>query len=193
MAFLIPWLYGFLISLGKTESGEMTNLICVGSIAGSYGVNGEVRVKSFCADPVAIETYSPLFDESGETQYTLALIGPITQGFNGRIVGVDTKEQADDLKGVKLFTSRDKLPDLPDDEFYYSDLEGMSVFDTGGVAIGSVKTVANHGADDLLEVQLNGSGETAFIPFTQELVPTVDLKAARIVVDPTPGMLPDPS
>ncbi len=169
----------------------MTDLICVGTIAGAYGVRGELRIKSFCTNPSDIETYTPLTDETGQKQFALALIGQIKSGFNARIVGIDNKEDADALKGTKLFTERSNLPSLPDDEFYYSDLIGLQVFDTGGANIGKVKTIMNNGSDDLLEIQLASSSDTTFVPFTKEVVPTVDMDAGRIVIDPFDGLLPD--
>ena len=167
----------------------MTDLICVGRLGGAYGVRGELRLKSFCAVPEDIETYNPLTTDDG-TPVTVALIGAMKGGFSARIVGVDTKEQADALKGVSLFARRDQFPDPEDDEYYYADLEGLAVHDTGGALVGRVKTVQNHGADDLLEVTLQGSSDTALIPFTKASVPTVDLRAGRIVIDPPDGILP---
>jgi 16S rRNA processing protein RimM len=169
----------------------MTDLICVGAIAGSYGVRGEVRVKSYCATPEDIETYGALMSEDGTRSFTLALLHPVKNGFAARIAEVVTKEDADALRGTPLFARRDSLPQLPDDEFYHADLIGLAVHDTGGVLLGRVKTVQNHGADDLLELQLAGSSATAFLPFTKAAVPTVDLTAGRIVADPPLGVLPD--
>ena len=163
-------------------------LICVGAIGGSYGVQGELRVKSFCARPDDIETYSPLTTEDGTRSFALALIRPAKNGFVARIADVATKEQADALKGTQLFARRDQLPSLPDDEYYYSDLTGLEVFDTGGVTLGHVKSVQNHGAGDLLEVQLPGDSATVLVPFTQAAVPTVDLATGRIVADPPEGL-----
>ena len=169
----------------------MTDRICVGAISGAYGVRGEVRIKSFCAQPEDIETYSPLWSEDGSQQFDLAILRPIKNGFAARIVQIDTKEQADALRGAGLFADRDQLPSLPDDEFYHADLIGLEVYDTGGVLLGRVKTVQNHGADDLLELQLAGSSATVFLPFTRAAVPTVDLAAGRIIADPPLGVLPD--
>lgn len=162
--------------------------ICVGVISGSYGVSGELRVKSFCAQPDDIETYNPLTTEDGTRSFAIALIRPMKNGFVARIAEVATKEQADALKATKLFARRDQLPNLPDDEYYYSDLTGLSVFDTGGAELGQVKSVQNHGAGDLLEVQLPGVSATVLVPFTQAIVPTVDLATGRIVADPPEGL-----
>jgi 16S rRNA processing protein RimM len=162
--------------------------IVVGAIAGAYGVRGEVRVKSFCARPEDIETYSPLTDAQGRP-YHLSILRPIKNGYAARIAEVATKEQADALKGVELYADRSQLPSLPDDEFYHADLIGLTVTDTGGAPLGTIKSVQNHGADDLLEVQKPGSSATFLLPFTRAIVPTVDLEAGRVVADPPEGLL----
>ena len=164
------------------------DLICVGSIGGSYGVQGELRIKSFCAVAEDIENYSPLTREDGTGAYTIAIVRPIKSGFVVRIPDIATKEQADDLKGIKLFARRDQLPNLPDDEYYHSDLMGLQVLDTGGEILGSVQSVQNHGAADLLEVKLPNNSETVLVPFTLAIVPTVDLAAGRVVIDPPEGL-----
>ncbi len=169
----------------------MSDLIPVGAITGSYGVRGELRIKSYCAVPEEIENYSPLWTEARAKQYALAILRPIKGGFVARIPEVATKEEADALRGTTLFAQRKQLPSLPDDEFYYADLIGLEVYDTGGVLLGKVKTVHNHGADDLLEMQLAGTSDFVFIPFTKAAVPTVDIGKGRIVADPPLGTMPE--
>ncbi|MEP5152971.1 ribosome maturation factor RimM [Planktotalea sp.] len=163
------------------------DLICVGSIGGSFGVRGDVRLKSFCAEPSHIANYSPLVTEKGRS-FTVTLLGPLKNGYSARLSGVSNKEDADALSGEKLFAKRDQLPDLPDDEFYHTDLEGLEVVDTGGTVLGRVKTVQNHGAGDLLEVIGPQIKTAVLLPFTLAAVPTVDLKAGRIVTDPPAGL-----
>ena len=165
------------------------DLICVGAIVGAFGIRGELRLKSFCARPEDIETYKPLLSEDGKTSFSLHLRGLLKNGFSANVDGVSTKEQADKLRGVRLFTPRDQLPSLPDDEYYYTDLVGLEVLDTGGTVLGRVKTVLNHGASDLLEIQGPGLKTTVLLPFTLAVVPTVDLSAGRIIVDPPEGAL----
>lgn len=162
--------------------------ICVGAIAGSFGVNGEVRLKSFCADPEAIADYGPLYTEDGSQTYTVKLTRPVSGGLGARLSGVATKEQADALKGVSLYADRDRLPSLPDDEFYHADLIGLTVQDTGGAVIGTVRAVHNHGAGDLLEIFGEGRKAPLLLPFTLANVPTVDLAAGKIVADIPEGL-----
>ncbi|MGR3434332.1 MAG: ribosome maturation factor RimM [Shimia sp.] len=161
--------------------------VCVGAIAGAFGVDGEVRLKSFCADPFDLDTYGPLVSEDGrrfEVQVDRATKG----GLIGRLSGVRSKEDADALKGTRLHAPRAALPATDDDEYYYSDLIGLDVVDPGGAPLGRVKAVVNHGATDILEVLPVGGGETALLPFTNAAVPNVDLAARRIVADPPEGV-----
>ncbi len=157
--------------------------ICVGAIAGAFGVRGEVRVKSFCTEPEAIASYAPLFTEDGERSFTLRITRAIPGGLAAKLAGITTKEAADALRGTSLFADRDRLPGLPDDEFYHADLIGLAVFDTGGQPVGTVRAVYNHGAGDILEIHGPGRKTTLLLPFTKAVVPTVDLTAGRIIAD----------
>ena len=164
--------------------------VCVGAIAGAFGVQGEVRLKSFCAEPRAIVDYAPLWTREGR-RFDLALGRAIKSGFAARLSGVEDREQAEALRGERLYVARDRLPDPAEDEFYHADLVGLTVMDTGGAALGRVSAVLNHGASDLLEIAGPGLKTPALLPFTREAVPTVDVAGGRIVADPPAGIFPD--
>lgn len=166
-------------------------LICVGAIMGAFGVHGDVRLKSFCADPAAIADYNPLSTEKGES-YEVELTRSVKGGFGAKISGVASKEAADALRGTRLYARREDLPSLPDDEYYHSDLIGLKVLDTGGAELGKVTSVQDFGAGDILEIYGKGLKEAALLPFTMANVPTVDLKAGKIIADPPEGMFPEP-
>jgi 16S rRNA processing protein RimM len=159
-----------------------TDLICIGAIAGSFGVSGEVRLKSFCSEPTDIAAYGPLRTEDGR-EFSVTLTRPVSGGLGARINGITTKEQADALRGTSLFVPRDRLPSLPDDEYYHADLIGLAAHDTGGALIGKVTAVYNHGAGDILEISPTGHKSALLLPFTMAIVPNVDLAAGRVVVD----------
>nr|WP_110814787.1 ribosome maturation factor RimM [Pseudoroseicyclus aestuarii] len=162
--------------------------IAVGSLSGAYGVQGEVRLKSFCAEPEAIADYLPLTTEGGRLFEQIVITGRTANALTARVSGITTKEEADALRGTLLLAERSRLPALPDDEYYHSDLIGLSVFDTGGTALGRVTAVHDHGAGDLLEIRPEGASATVLLPFTREAVPTVDLGTGRIVADPPEGL-----
>lgn len=162
--------------------------ICVGAITGAFGVAGEVRLKSFCAEPTAIADYGPLSTKDGARSFTVKLTRPVSGGLGARLSGVKTKEEADALRGTELYVDRARLPKLPDDEFYHSDLIGLEAVDTGAVVLGRVVAVHNHGAGDILEIAGAGRKAALMLPFTLAAVPTVDLGAGRIVVDLPEGL-----
>jgi len=166
-------------------------LICVGAIMGAFGVRGEVRLKSFCADPEAIADYSPLVTEAGDS-FEIKLTRSVKGGFGAHLAGVTSKEAADAMRGTKLYARREDLPNLPDDEYYHSDLIGLIVLDTGGAELGKVTSVQDFGAGDILEIYGKGLKEAALLPFTVANVPTVDLSAGKIIADPPEGMFPEP-
>jgi len=160
----------------------MSELICIGAIAGAFGVTGEVRLKSFCSEPADIVAYGPLLAEDGRS-FRVTLTRPVAGGLGARIAGVTTREAAEALRGTSLYVPRDRLPGLPDDEFYHADLIGLLAFDTGGVALGTVSAVHNHGAGDIIEISPVSHKSALLLPFTRATVPNVDLAAGRIVVD----------
>lgn len=156
--------------------------ICVGAIAGAFGVRGEVRLKSFCAQPADIAAYGPLATEDGTRSFAVTLTRPVTGGLGARLSGIATRDEAEALRGTTLWAARSALPSLPDDEFYHADLVGLEVVDPGGAVLGRVRAIFDHGAGDIIEVV--GGGAILLLPFTRAVVPTVDLAAGRIVADP---------
>lgn len=166
----------------------MTDRVCIGAIAGAFGVRGDLRLKSFTATPEDVATYGAVETEDGQRRFTITLTGQTTKGaLIARLSDVSTKEQAEALKGARLYVDRTRLPDLPDDEYYHADLIGLAVYDTGGTALGHVKNVLNHGASDILEIHGPGLKATVLLPFTLDAVPTVDLASGRIIADPPEG------
>lgn len=161
----------------------MTDRVCVGAIVGAFGVKGEVRLKSFTADPAGIAGYAPLFTQDGKRSFAVTLTGVIPNGLSARLSGVSTRDDAEALKGTQLFADRAKLPALEEDEFYHADLIGLTVLDAGGTVLGQVQGVLNHGAGDVIEVFGPGMKQSLMLPFTRAVVPTVDIAGGRLVVD----------
>lgn len=167
-------------------AAETNNMILVGAITGAHGVKGEVKVKSFTAEPASIAAYGPLFDESGRRRFDLSLSGKTGETGKdvlvGRIQGVADRNAAEALKGQRLYVARDQLPAGDDpDEFYLADLIGLAVLDAAGASLGRVTDVANYGAGDVLMVE--GGAKGAFdLPFAKAFVPKIDLAAKVLTV-----------
>ena len=154
-------------------------------------MRGEVRLKSFCAPPEAIADYAPLSTEYVSRSFAVRLTGRAKGALTARLDGSGNKEAADALRGTRLYAPRDRLPALPEDEFYHTDLIGLAVLDTGGRTLGKIRAVHDHGAGDLLEVHGPGLKSTVLLPFTRDAVPTVDIAGGRVIAAPPEGLFPD--
>jgi len=157
--------------------------VMLGVITGAHGVRGEVKVKAFTADPRALARYGALEDEAGGREFKASVRGVARDLAIVRLDGVDTRDAAEALRGVKLYVARAALPKPRRGEIYVSDLEGLDAFDTSGARLGRVARVLNYGAGDVLEIARDDGGEL-LVPFAKRMVPEVDLAAGRVVVDP---------
>lgn len=156
------------------------NLILVGRVAGAFGVKGEVRITSFTAEPAALLGYGALKGADGSPALTLTSGRPAKGGLVARAKEVETREQAEALRGLQLYIPREALPEPDEDEFYVADLIGMTAVTADGEALGVVKTAHDFGAGDLLEIQ-PASGASWWLPFTRDAVPEVRLADRQIV------------
>jgi len=157
-------------------------LIAVGVLRGAHGVRGEVRVKSYTADPEALFNYGPLVDETGAVLLTPKSTRPSKDHFIVRPKEALQKEAWDALRGRLIYVPRARLPAAGDDEFYVEDLAGMDVYAGGDSPAGRVRSVQNFGSGDLLEVDVTGLSSSVFVPFTPADVPLVDVSARRVVI-----------
>ncbi|ALG69867.1 16S rRNA-processing protein RimM [Azospirillum thiophilum] len=161
----------------------MTAKICVGQFAGSHGVRGLVKLRSFTAEPADVMAYGPLTDEAGSRRFTVTLQGMVKDNFLAKVDGVTSREQAQALAGVRLYVDRAALPETEDgDEFYHADLIGLRAELVDGTLYGTVKAVYDFGAGDMLEIRI-ASGALEMLPFSKACVPVVDVRAGRVVVD----------
>ena len=157
--------------------------ICVGAIVGSHGLNGYVKIKSFMVVPEDIVAYGPLTDKQGKRSFNLELISSNKKGFVAKISGVNDRNTSDAMRGIELYLSRDLLPDLEGNEFYYSDLIGLRVEKPSGEMIGIIGMIDNYGAGEIIEVDLVDGGKEMY-KLSPEVVPEIDLKNGRFVVVP---------
>ena len=155
--------------------------LLVAVVGGAFGVRGEVRITTYTEDPMALVRYRDLLREDGTPALTVTSARPAKAGVVARVKEVATPEQADALRGLKLYVPRDRLPAPEDeDEFYLADLIGLSVETTEGEALGRVKAVQDFGAGDLLEIE-PPAGPTWWLPFTRDAVPEVRLGEGRLI------------
>jgi 16S rRNA processing protein RimM len=164
------------------------DLVLIGAIAGAFGVKGEIRVRSFTGDPEALIDYGPFLDAKGKTVLTVKSWRALNDGLAIIAKEVATREDAMAMRNVKLFVPRDRFPEADDDEYYHVDLIGLRVEALDGAPLGTVKNIIP-GVQDLLDIA--SPRGPWLLPFTQALVPIVDISGKRLVADVPDGLLPD--
>ncbi|WP_336485437.1 ribosome maturation factor RimM [Methylobacterium nigriterrae] len=163
-------------------------LVLLGEFGRAHGLNGEIRLKSYTADPAGIATYGPLRTADGrriEIVSARPAPGPAPDILVARVKGVSDRSAAEALNRTGLYVPRETLGQAEDeDEFFTADLVGLAVVDTGGKPLGTVVSVPNYGGGDLLEIRPEAGGPTALLPFTKAFVPGLDVPGGRVTVDP---------
>jgi len=161
--------------------------ICLGQIGAPHGVRGEVRLRSFTAEPAAITAYGPLESEDGRV-FTIETLRPAKDFFVVRLSGVTDRGAAERLTNTKLYVPRERLPDpKAQDEYYHADLIGLRVVDCTGQPRGTIIAIHNFGAGDVIEVRPQTGDKTQMLPFDAATVPEVNIAGGRIVVSSLPN------
>lgn len=156
--------------------------ICLGAIVGVHGIRGEVKVKSFTEDESHLTNYGPLSNLEGSRRFELKIVGHSKDLLRVKVKGIDDRNAAETLIGTGLYVERSLLPELPEEEYYHSDLIGLMALNAKGEKVGVVNALYNFGAGDIIELK-TVEGRLEMLPFTKAYVPTVNLKDGFIIVE----------
>lgn len=162
---------------------KLANPVQMAVIGAAHGIRGELRVKTFTGDPLALAHYGPLSAADGRV-FEIEDIRPAGAVVVVRFKGLRDRSAAEALTGTALFVDRSVLPPEADaDEFYHADLIGLAVRDGEGAVLGKVTAVQDFGGGDILEIALS-TGKGALIPFTRAAVPEIDVAGGFVRIDP---------
>jgi 16S rRNA processing protein RimM len=156
--------------------------VCVARIGAAHGVRGAVKLWTFTEDPLAVTRYGPLSTKDGARSFEVASAREAKGHLVATLKGVTTRNEAERLNGIELYVAREKLPATEDDEYYHADLIGLVAVTTGGEPLGRVLAIHNFGAGDIIEIA-PPSGATMLLPFSNAVVPTVDLEGGRVLIE----------
>jgi 16S rRNA processing protein RimM len=156
--------------------------ICVARIGAAHGVRGAVKLWTFTENPFAVKDYGPLSTKDGARHFELASAREAKDHLIVTFKGVATRDEAERLNGVELYIPRDRLPATEDDEYYHADLIGLDAITSTNEPLGRVVAIHNFGAGDIIEIA-PPSGTTILLPFSNAVVPTVDIAGGRVVIE----------
>lgn len=160
----------------------MAAQICVARIGAAHGVRGAVKLWTFTEDPLAVRDYGPLTTKDGARQFEVTHVREAKDHLVATLKGVTTRDDAERLNGLELYVPRDRLPETEDDEYYHADLIGLAAVNAAGERLGRVVAIHNFGAGDIIEIAPE-KGATMLLPFTNAVVPTVDVAGGRVVIE----------
>ena len=160
----------------------VTTPICVARIGAAHGVRGAVKLWTFTEDPLAVKHYGPLTTKDGARQFELTHVREAKDHLVATLKGIATREDAERLNGIELYIAREKLPATGDDEYYHADLIGLAAVTSADAPLGTVIAIHNFGAGDIIEIA-PPQGATMLLPFTNAVVPSVDLANGSVVIE----------
>jgi 16S rRNA processing protein RimM len=156
--------------------------VCVARIGAAHGVRGAVKLWTFTEDPLAVQSYGPLMTKDGARQFEIANVREAKDHLVATFKGIATRNDAEKLNGIELYVPREKLPATNDDEYYHADLIGLAAVNAADEPLGRVVAIHNFGAGDIIEIA-PPRGATMLLPFTNAVVPTVDIAGGRVVIE----------
>jgi 16S rRNA processing protein RimM len=156
--------------------------ICVARIGAAHGVRGAVKLWTFTEDPLAVKRYGRLATKDGARYFEVASAREAKGHLVATLKGVTTREEAERLNGIELYIAREDLPDTDENEYYHADLIGLAAVTPADQPLGQIIAIHNFGAGDIIEIA-PPHGPTLLLPFTNAVVPTVDLAGGRVVIE----------
>ena len=156
--------------------------ICIARIGAAHGVRGAVKLWTFTEQPLAVMNYGPLATKDGTRKFEIATAREAKGHLVATLKGIATREDAERLNGVELYIARAKLPATDEDEYYHADLIGLAAVNAANELLGRVIAIHNFGAGDIIEIG-PAHGATMLLPFTNAVVPSVDLASGRVVIE----------
>jgi len=156
--------------------------ICVARIGAAHGVRGAVKLWTFTEDPLAVKVYGPLVTKDGARQFEVTHAREAKGHLVATLKGIGTREEAERLNGIELYIARNKLPATDENEYYHADLIGLDAVNAANEPLGRVIAIHNFGAGDIIEIA-PAHGATMLLPFTNAVVPSVDLAGGRVIIE----------
>lgn len=176
------------------NSALPNHLVELGFIQDAQGLRGQIKVRPFSSDPIALLSsksiwltlYSPQQNIPSQPIAEPRLYAVSSAKMHSGLVvmtleGVSDRDQALALKGARLSLGRDAFPKTDSDSYYWVDLMGCQVLGLENTLLGEVSEMTENGAHAIMTV--SGDGHVHLIPFVPEIVKAVDLAQKRITVD----------
>lgn len=159
------------------------NVIPMGKIIGAFGVLGWVKIKSSSTNPDSLGGYGDLLlsINNSWTSYKIEKFFTKSDILHVKLAQINTRDQAIGLRGVTVGVLRSKFPELAQDEYYWTDLIGLSVCNLSQQLLGTVENLLETGANSVLVIK--NEDQQYLVPFVGNYIINVDMEKGQIIVD----------
>lgn len=168
----------------------MLKLLQIGTITGTHGIHGEVKVYPVVDDPSRFRLLKDIFLETDTEQLKLEVAGVkyAKQLVILKFSGLDSINDVEKYRGCSLFVTREDAVPLEDGEYYIADIIGASVVTEDGAALGTLKDVIETGANDVFTVAMP-DGRELLLPAIKDCILDISPEDMRITVHMIPGLM----
>jgi len=159
--------------------------IITGKVGAPYGIKGWLKIYSYTEVASHILQYNPWYlgESSSWQAFELEDGRQQGKGIVAKLVGIETPEEARKLTGRTIAILREQLAPLPENEYYWADLEGLMIIDQKGLYLGQISYLIATGSNDVLVIK-NENGKEYAIPYLPgSVVKKIDLQQGKIYVD----------
>ena len=157
------------------------NLIEIGCFVGVHGIKGQVKLNSFTEIPESIFNYKEFFLEKNDNVLKLKLISKVKQNLICKIENVETRNEAEKYRGLKLFIKRDSLPKLEESEFYHRDLIEFQVYNLKKESFGKIQSFNDFGGGLLIEVKKEN--KLFYLPVGNDFLEDIDYEQKEVIIN----------
>lgn len=170
-------------SLREMHDTETSPMVVMGKIVAAQGLQGWVKVQTFTEYLDSLLEYDTWYVGNEQAWRPIQVLAADVHGkvLVAKLEGIADRTAAEKYKGLLIAVSRAELPEQEEDEYYWSDLLGLSVENLVGERFGTVDSLLETGANDVLVVK--GEGGETLIPFIASVIRQVELKNKKIIVD----------
>ena len=157
------------------------NLIEIGCFVGVHGIKGQVKLNSFTEIPESIFNYKEFFLEKNDNVLKLKLISKVKQNLICKIENVETRNEAEKYRGLKLFIKKDSLPKLEESEFYHRDLIEFQVYNLKKESFGKIQSFNDFGGGLLIEVKKEN--KLFYLPVGNDFLEDIDYEQKEVIIN----------
>ena len=170
---------------------DSQDFVQVGKVIKAHSIKGELKLLAYSGDPQDFKAFPRLLfvDEKTATsiEYQVVTCRPQAKFVIVKLTGLDDRTAAENMRGFEIWVAKDLMPELGDDEFYWHDLVGLAVSTEQGEDLGTVRSLFESGAADIMVIK--GRGREYLVPAQDEFIASIDYDAGRLVIKDTPGLL----